>query len=156
MQSCQGHRQSKTITENVCLLPACTRLSGAPCAREGRGGWQSRDRGREAERERREEGRTGRVRSEVATDRFGSLKSLQFNWKAAACCTPAACGEGKLSTQRHQPTQQQTKVADVTVSQSKRKRGRETTTLQLGYQRPRALSLSLFNSPTKSTLNLFV
>lgn len=56
--------------------------------------------GTEGERERREEGRTGRVRSEVATDRFGSLKSLQFNWKAAACCTPAAYGEGTLSTQR--------------------------------------------------------
>lgn len=76
-------------------LPASrvwTRLSSAPCAQEGRGGWQSI--GTEGARE-REEGRTGRVRSEVATDRFGSLKSLQFNWKAAACCTPAAYGEEK-------------------------------------------------------------
>lgn len=45
----------------------------------------------------REEGRTGRVRSQVAADRFGSLKSLQFYWKAAARCTPAACAEKEPS-----------------------------------------------------------
>ena len=101
---------------------------------------------RERERERGGEGRTGRVRSEVATDRFGSLKPFQFNWKAAACCAPAAYGEGAALNPERAPTKQQATVADVvTVSQSrKEKRGRETTTLQLGYQSP----LSLFNSLT--------
>lgn len=49
--------------------------------------------GTEGEKERREGGRTGRVRSEVATDHFGSLISFQFNWKAAACCALATYGE---------------------------------------------------------------
>lgn len=43
--------------------------------------------GTEGERETRrrgEEGRTGRVRSEVATDRLGYFRSLQFSWK---CCS---------------------------------------------------------------------
>lgn len=81
-----------------------------------------RERGREKEKEREgermEEGRTGRVRSEVATDRFGSLKSLQFNWKAAArarggkAFNPAAGESGWCE----------------------RKKEGETTTLQLGYQ----------------------
>lgn len=103
-------------------------------------------RGEERERERGGEGRTGRVRSEVATDRFGSLKPFQFNWKAAAYCAPAAYGEGAALNPERAPTKQQATVADVvTVSQSrKEKRGRETTTLQLGYQSP----LSLFNSLT--------
>lgn len=89
--------------------------------------------GTEGERETKEEGRAGRVRSEVATDRFGSFKSLQFNWKAAACCAPAAYAEGKLSIRRGHQTKQQATVADVvTAPRSKRKRG--TSTLQLGYQ----------------------
>lgn len=91
--------------------------------------------GTEGEREPREEGRTGRVRSEVATDRFGSFKSLQFNWKAAACCAPAAYGKRKAFNPEGAPTKRRATVADVvTAPQSKRKRGRETTTLQLGYQ----------------------
>ncbi len=86
-------------------LPACL---PAECGQDSpvrpvprRGGVGGRV-GTEGERERREEGRTGRVRSEVATDRFGSLKTFQFNWKAAACCTPAASGENSEGTDQQQ------------------------------------------------------
>lgn len=88
---------------SFCLLLYCLPAQCGPDSpvrpAPKRGGVGGRVQG-QREQGREEEGRTGRVRSEVATDRFGSLKSLQFNWKAAACCTRSAFGEERLSVQR--------------------------------------------------------
>lgn len=96
----------------------------------GRGGVGGRV-GTEGERETREEGRAGRVRSEVATDRFGSFKSLRLSWRAAACCAP----KGSVRSRERTETTQQAAAADVvTAPRSERKGGREASTLQPGYQ----------------------
>ncbi|CAB1414601.1 unnamed protein product [Pleuronectes platessa] len=82
-------------------VPACQQSVDRTLLCPGRGGVGGRVQG---QKERREEGRTGRVRSEVATDRFGSLKSLQFSWKAAARGQRRMWrGEGFQIQSAHQP-----------------------------------------------------
>lgn len=121
-----------------------TGLSSAPCAQQGRGGWQRRDAEREGGRKRKRERERGWRRAGLAgcglkwqqivldhSNPFNSTGKLQL-----------AHGEGKLSIQ------QQAKVAGV----SERKREKpQHCNLDISNR-----SLSLTPSPTRSTLNLFV
>ncbi|MEQ2191296.1 hypothetical protein XENOCAPTIV_025947 [Xenoophorus captivus] len=116
----------------------------------GGAGFGGKAQGQRAQRERGggREGRTGRVRSEVATvprDHpipFSSTGKLQL----------VAYGEVQSRTSSKTSAQGASVLSDSLVH--KNEECRETTTLQLGCQQPHSLSLTL--TPTQSTLNLFV
>lgn len=133
-------RSGSNKGQSLCLLLSCLPAecgqdsSSAPCPQEGRGGWQTK--GQEGERETREEGRTGRVRSEVATDRLGIIQIPSIQLESCSLSRAAGCVWGRQAFKPERaPTRRQATVADVvTAPRGKGKRGRETTTLQLGYQ----------------------
>ena len=122
-----------------CLPAECGQDSPSVCP--GRGGVGGRVQG---QKERREEGRTGRVRSEVATDRFGSLKSLQFSWKAAARGRRRMWrGEGFQIQSAHQPSKSGRERTGSQSREAERARNHNTENLDISHR-----SLSPFESLT--------
>lgn len=120
----------------VCCLPVCQQsvdrtLQCALCPRGA--GWVAEYRNRGSKGERGGQDWQGAVWSGNRSFWITQIPSIQL--ESCSLLHAGRIWRGKAFNPERAPTKEQAKVAAVmTVSQRKRKRGRETTTLQLGYQ----------------------
>lgn len=116
---------------------AWTGLSSAPCPREGRGGWQCGDRGREGDEEERrgEERRAGLAGCGLKWQQIVWDTSDPFNSAGSAAACSVRAGRRGRNPGRAPARRQATcgRCCDSYPEEENEGRG-EATTLQLGYQ----------------------